>query len=161
MEQNTREIWKSCTVFFVAILPERFHQQASPFADGNGTRFQLWKMAAALQIPRVFTRGSSYESAKAIQSHIPGLKLTNKVGKSRAMPAYLPGVTPPPPRMTADKCIMHYHYALSVCNVSVKSKLQHAPSRAYPGHLTPLPSRGGGNLIIKVFQGVGNLIPML
>ena len=74
-------------------------------------------MAAALQIPQVFTRGSSYESAKAIQSphHIPGLKLTNKVGKSRALPAYLPGVTPPP-GMTADKCIMHYHYALSVCN---------------------------------------------
>ena len=45
--------------------------------------------------------------------------------------------------------------------VSVKSKLQHAPPRAYPGHLTPLPSRGGGNLIIKVFPGVGNLIPML
>ena len=32
--------------------------------------------------------------------------------------------------------------------------------RAYPGHLTPLPSWGGGNLIIRVFQGVGNLIPM-
>ena len=31
------------------------------------------------------------------------------------------------------------------------------PPRAYPGHLTPLPSRGGGNLIIRVFQGVGNL----
>ena len=46
--------------------------------------------------------------------------------------------------------------------VSVKSKLQHAPPpRAYPGHLTPLPSRGGGNLIIRVFPGVGNLIPML
>ena len=38
---------------------------------------------------------------------------------------------------------------------SVKSKLQHAPPRAYPGHLTPLTSRGGGNLIIKVFQGGG------
>ena len=47
-------------------------------------------------------------------------------------------------------------------NVSVKSKLQHAPPpRAYPGHLTLLQSRGGGNLIIRVFQGVGNLIPML
>jgi len=34
------------------------------------------------------------------------------------------------------------------------------PSRAYPRHLTPLPSQGGGNLIIRVFQGVGNLIPM-
>ena len=40
-----------------------------------------------------------------------------------------------------------------------------------PGHLTPLPSwgggnlplpsRGGGNLIIRVFQGLGSLIPML
>ena len=34
------------------------------------------------------------------------------------------------------------------------------PPRANPGHLTSLPSRGGGNLIIRVFQGVGNLIPM-
>ena len=50
---------------------------------------------------------------------------------------------------------------MAPCYVSVKSKLQHAPPRAYPGHLTPLPSRGGGNLIIRVFQGVGNLIPML
>ena len=33
-------------------------------------------------------------------------------------------------------------------------------SRAYPGHLTPLLSREGGNLIIRVFQGVGNLIPV-
>ena len=29
------------------------------------------------------------------------------------------------------------------------------PPQAYPGHLTPLPSRGGGNLIIRVFQGWG------
>ena len=89
----------------------------SPFADGNGTHFQQ-TMAAALQIRRVFTRGSSYESAKAIQSphYIPGLKLTNKADKSRAMSAYLPGVTPAPFGMAADKCIMHYHYALSVCN---------------------------------------------
>ena len=35
------------------------------------------------------------------------------------------------------------------------------PPPAYPGHLTTLPSRGGGNLIIRIFQGVGNLIPML
>ena len=42
---------------------------------------------------------------------------------------------------------------LTICYVWVKSKLQHAPT----GHLTPLLSRGGGNLIIRVFQGVGNL----
>ena len=54
-----------------------------------------------------------------------------------------------------DRDGTHFRYILNY--VSVKSKLQHAPPRAYPGHLTPLPSRGGGNLIIKVFQGVGNL----
>ena len=34
------------------------------------------------------------------------------------------------------------------------------PPQAYPGHLTPLLSWGGGNLIIRVFQGLGNFIPM-
>ena len=34
------------------------------------------------------------------------------------------------------------------------------PPRPYPRHMTPLPSQGGGNLIIRVFQGVGILIPM-
>ena len=29
------------------------------------------------------------------------------------------------------------------------------PPQAYPGHLKTLPSQGGGNLIIRVFQGVG------
>ena len=50
---------------------------------------------------------------------------------------------------------------VSQCYVSVKSKLQHPPfPRAYPGHLTPLPSRGGGNLIIRDFQGVGVGFPL-
>ena len=31
------------------------------------------------------------------------------------------------------------------------------PPQAYSGHLTPLPSWGGRNLIIRVFQGLGNL----
>ena len=35
--------------------------------------------------------------------------------------------------------------------VSVKSKLQHAPPPAYPGHWTPLPFRGGGNLIVPLW----------
>ena len=34
------------------------------------------------------------------------------------------------------------------------------PPRAYPEHLTPLLSWGGGNLIIRVFQGLGNFIPI-
>ena len=32
--------------------------------------------------------------------------------------------------------------------------------RAYLGHLTPLPSQGGENLIISVVQGLENLIPI-
>ena len=57
---------------------------------------------------------------------------------------------------------MHFRVALGLCeaNVSVKSKLQHPPPgmpRAFDTFAVP----GGGNLIIRVFQGVGNLIPML
>ena len=74
-------------------------------------------MAEALQIPRVFPRGSCYESVKAIQSPIQGLKWTDKVDKSRAMPAYAPGVTPPPPPpptgTAADKYITHYQTSCS------------------------------------------------
>ena len=33
-------------------------------------------------------------------------------------------------------------------------------SWAYLGHLTPLPSQGGENLIISVVQGLENLIPI-
>ena len=33
------------------------------------------------------------------------------------------------------------------------------PPRAYPENLTPLPFRGGGNLIIRVFHGGGEFDP--
>ena len=55
-----------------------------------------------------------------------------------------------------------HQYSVSIpssTNMRETFRLQHPP-RAHPGHLTPLPSRGGGNLIIRFFQGVGNLIPM-
>ena len=68
-------------------------------------------MAEALQIPRVFPRGSCYESVKAIQSPIQGLKWTDKVDKSRAMPAYAPGVIPI--GTAADKYITHYQTSCS------------------------------------------------
>ena len=42
-----------------------------------------------------------------------------------------------------DNSVWRKH-SVSITNISVKSKLQHPP-----GHLTPLPSRGGGNLIIR------------
>ena len=58
------------------------------------------------------------------------------------------------------KCSPSFWQKLRVMYRSNRSFNIPPPPRAYPGHLTPLPSRGGGNLIIRVFQGVGNLIPM-
>ena len=46
---------------------------------------------------------------------------------------------------------------LCICQIEAST----CPPPQPPGHLTPLPSPGGGNLIIRVFQGLGNLIPML
>ena len=70
----------------------------SPFEAGTAlVSSSICKMAAALQIPRVFHRGCCYESAKAVQSPHPGLKIKEKLDQSRAMPAYVPGVPPPPP----------------------------------------------------------------
>ena len=52
---------------------------------------------------------------------------------------------------------MHAH----ICIGQIKASTPPPPTpRAYPGHLTPLLSWGGGNLIITVFQGLGNFIPM-
>ena len=57
----------------------------------------ICKLAAALQIPRVFPPGIPLRKCKSNPiPPIPGLKLSNKVDKSRAMPH---------PRMAADKCI--------------------------------------------------------
>ena len=42
--------------------------------------------------------------------------------------------------------LLQWWWYVDNSHVSVKSNLQ------YPGHLTPLPSRRGGNLIIRVFQ---------
>ena len=60
------------------------------------------------------------------------------------------------------KCMrLFFRYKqLKLCVGQIEASTCPIP-RAYPGHLTPLLSRGGGNLIIRVFQGVGNLIPML
>ena len=53
------------------------------------------------QIPRVSPPPPlPWDPATKVQNPkppIPGLKLSNKVDKSRAMPAYVPGVTSPPP----------------------------------------------------------------
>ena len=52
-------------------------------------------------------------------------------------------------------------WVLLLCIGQIEASTSPPPTPgAYPEHLTPLPSRGGGNLIIRVFQGVGNLIPM-
>ena len=69
-----------------------------PVLSQTGTALvssSICKMVAALH-----SRGSSPgDSATKVQKHsnppIPGLKSTNKVDKSRAMPAYVPEVTLP------------------------------------------------------------------
>ena len=64
----------------------------------------IFKMAAMLQIPRVFPRVSCRGSAKAVQCPCPGPKIGDK---SQQIPRYSP-VCPRghPPGMAADKCIM-------------------------------------------------------
>ena len=52
---------------------------------------------------------------------------------------------------------MHAHICIGQIKASTPPP---PPPRAYPEHLTPLLSWGGGNLIIRVFQGLGNFIPM-
>ena len=63
----------------------------------------IFKMAAMLQIPRVFPRVSCRGSAKAVQCPCPGPKIGDK---SQQIPRYSP-VCPRghPPGMAADKCI--------------------------------------------------------
>ena len=65
--------------------------------------------------------------------------------------------------MLTSACFRSWRlWNLSLFNIMYRSNrsFNNPPPRAYPGHLTPLPSRAGGNLIISPFQGVGNLIPM-
>ena len=69
----------------------------------------IFKMAAMLQIPRVFPRVSCRGSAKAVQCPCPGPKIGDK---SQQIPRYSP-VCPRghPPGMAADKCIMFLQVA--------------------------------------------------
>ena len=57
----------------------------------------IFKIAAMLQIPRVFPRVSCLEVQKRSNAPVPGQKLATKVSKSRAILQYVPGVNPPPP----------------------------------------------------------------
>ena len=90
----------------VAILPERVHQHNQSFRrrERHIVSSFICKMAAAeLQIPWVFPWESCYESAKAIQSPHPALKINEQTDNSIAKPAYVPEVTPPSPENT-KKC---------------------------------------------------------
>ena len=68
-----------------------FNNIPSPFAEGNGTHFQL-------HLQNGGGTTNPWDPATKVQKHssppIPGLKLTTKVDKSRAMLANVPGVTP-------------------------------------------------------------------
>ena len=78
-------------------------------------RFLIFKMAAMLQIPRVFPRVSCLRCAKAIQCPRPEPKIGDK---SQQIPRYSP-VCPRghPPRMAADK-LVHYPFTC-VCMLQI------------------------------------------
>ena len=90
-----------------------------------------------LQIPRIFAQGRCCESAKAVQSLHPGLKIMKQSWQIlRHAPVCPRGSPPPPPpfRMAADKCIiilkfsdLHWRYVLQVCIIltySISGRLQ-------------------------------------
>lgn len=84
------------------ILEGSFHRTITLISVVSNS---ISNMTAAI---RIFHWGSWFESTKAIQSPIPGLKLATKVNKSRAMPADVPRVTAP--GIVADKCLRQ-HFA--------------------------------------------------
>ena len=55
----------------------------------------IFKMAAMLQIPRVFPLYLASEVQKKSNAPVPSQKSATKVSKSRAIPPYVPGVNPP------------------------------------------------------------------
>ena len=91
-----------------------------------------------LQIPRIFARGRCCESAKAVQSLHPGLKIMKHswqiLRHAPACPRGYPPLLLPPFRMAADKCIiifkfsdLHWPYVLQVCIIltySISGRLQ-------------------------------------
>ena len=102
----------------VSVTPKTSYQSVftntpSPSVDGNGTRFQLHLQngggatnPAGLP-PWILLRKSKSIPIPPAPPPPPmsDLKLANKIDQSRAMPAYVLGVTPPPPGMAADKCV--------------------------------------------------------
>ena len=79
----------------------------------------LINIYGCLQIRWVFPRGSCYESAKAIQSPHPRLKIIEQswqiLRHTRVCPR---GYPPPPPRMAADKWIRKALYCGKPLNCS-------------------------------------------
>ena len=141
---------------------------SSPFEDGNGTRFQLHlQNGGGAANPAGLPPGILLRKCKSNPIPYPGLEINEQSWQIPRHARVSPRGYPPSPRMTADKCIMHYHYALSVCNVSVKSKFQHAPPpgipRAFDTFAVPgrrefdYQSLSGGGEFDPHALGVGNL----
>ena len=95
-EQNTSEI-KSFTVFSVAILSERAHQRTQSFRRREWQSFlaSSAKWQWHYKSHRSFPRDPTLKVQKQSNPPLLGLQSTNKVDKSCAMPAYVPGVTTP------------------------------------------------------------------
>ena len=96
---DLREKRKTCLPF----SPSPFWKPFNGNTQSPWSGSFIFKMAAMLQIPRVFPRVSCHGSAKAVQCPCPGPKIGDK---SQQIPRYSP-VCPRghPPGMAADKCI--------------------------------------------------------
>ena len=71
-----------------------------------------------------------------------GLQLSNKVDKSRVMPAYIPGDTPPlPPGMGVDKCIIQSILSLRVVLEQGAQKCDHFQFIHILGRFNPIRSQ--------------------
>ena len=84
-------------------LRRHFGSRSTVIPSPRGPDLSFLKIAAMLQISRVFPRVSRIGSAKAVQCPRPGPKIGDKGQK---IPRYFP-VCPrgQPPGMAADKCI--------------------------------------------------------
>ena len=74
-------------MFFMSLVQPFNGNTQSPWSGSF-----IFKIAAMLQIPRVFPRVFASEVQKRSNALVPGQKLAPKVSKSRAIPSYVPRV---------------------------------------------------------------------
>ena len=99
--RNRSFLPKNIVVYHLLMSPfcqNMFTNIPSPFAEGNGTHFQLHlQNGGGTTNPEGVPLGSCYKSAKAFQSPHPRLKINDQILKIPRHARECPRVTPPPP----------------------------------------------------------------